>query len=635
MTRLSIKAKLFGGFLAMAFIVLTMGSFGYFQLAKVNEKFSTLMDSDLKLYAVTQDMEYLLLMHRRFEKDMFLNIGNQEKQEGYLRKFNAQKQQMHDAIALLQKLYLATEDLSSEGRQNAEALTEFYEKYCAGFSQIAQRAISGVYATSQEANKAMTPFKQNIYDFEQKLKRIIQATKNMLQQNKTESLAIAKDVQGVMIAAMPIGFIVALSLGLVLALPITKKLRRAVEFTRRIGKGDFSSRLPISKQVGYSGESDHGSNEIDEIGLALNSLADDMEDRAGAAKAIADGDLTQRIRLASDQDDFGKALQKMTDDLETIVSQVLDMTTQVNAGAAQVSDTSQSLSQGATEQASSLEEITSSITEIASQTKQNAENAQQAKQIATANRDVADKGNEQMHQMVGAMTAINDSSQQISKIIKTIDDIAFQTNLLALNAAVEAARAGKYGKGFAVVAEEVRGLAARSAKAAKETAELIEGSHKKVENGMEIANYAAQALSDIVSNVTKVSDLVGEIAAASNEQAQAVSQINQGLEQIESVTQQSTANAEETASAAEQLSSQAQLLQRLMSRFKIRNSAESELALLPPQKASLPSLARKSKPGQLQPKTVDGWGEEVKASWEPSTNPGDVISLDDREFGRY
>ena len=353
--------------------------------------------------------------------------------------------------------------------------------------------------------------------------------------------------------------IAALTLMWFVARSIAKPVVAMVGAMEEIADGDLSQRLKPTSN--------------DEIGVmtnAMNSMADTLEAKSQLAGAIADGDLTEEVKLASDKDTLGIALQSMTDGLNSVIAQVNDTASRVNVGATQISDSSQSLSQGATEQAASLEEITSSMTEMGSQTRTNADSASQANQLTTTARDSAKKGAASMQEMVGAMNAINESSTEISKIIKTIDDIAFQTNLLALNAAVEAARAGQHGKGFAVVAEEVRNLAARSAKAAAETSELIASSGKKVENGMGIASQTAEALTEIVDGIAKAADLVGEIASASSEQAQGITQVNQGLGQIDSVTQQNTASAEETASASQELSSQSNQLRQLLTRFKLK-----------------------------------------------------------------
>lgn len=224
---------------------------------------------------------------------------------------------------------------------------------------------------------------------------------------------------------------------------------------------------------------------------------------------------------------------------------------QVASGSKQVSDSSIALSQGATEQASLVEELTASLEEISSQTKLNAQNANEANKLAADSKNSALQGNEQMKDMLAAMREINDASSNISKIIKVIDEIAFQTNILALNAAVEAARAGQHGKGFAVVAEEVRNLAARSANAAKETTDMIEGSIDKVQEGTRIADQTAAALQSIVGDIEKVANLVGDIAMASTEQAAAITQINQGISQVSQVIQTNSATSEESAAASE------------------------------------------------------------------------------------
>ncbi len=261
--------------------------------------------------------------------------------------------------------------------------------------------------------------------------------------------------------------------------------------------------------------------------------------------------------------------------LGSIMEQIQTTGEEIASGASKVSFFSQNLFLGATEQASALEQITASVAEMSSRTKENAEHAAQANQITLQAREAAEKGNAQMGQMIKAMTEINQGGRDILKIIKVIDEIAFQTNLLALNAAVEAARAGQHGRGFAVVAEEVRNLAVRCAKAAQETAKLIEGSVQKTENGAQIADSTSVSLEEIVAAITKVSALVEEISSASNGQAQGISQVNLGLEQIDQVTQQNTANAEKSASAAEDFSSQALLLQEMLQRYLLEERGDA------------------------------------------------------------
>ncbi len=264
------------------------------------------------------------------------------------------------------------------------------------------------------------------------------------------------------------------------------------------------------------------------------------------------------------------------DSLNDTLLQISNSSDQVASGSEQVSGGAQALSQGATEQASAIEELSATINDISDHIKNNAQNAVEATRITKKSSESVLKGNEQMQDMINAMDEISDTSNQISKIIKTIDSIAFQTNILALNAAVEAARAGSAGKGFAVVAEEVRNLASKSAQAAKNTEALIETSIKAVENGKKIADATAESLSSIVTETKKFGELINEISIASNNQASSVNQVTQGVEQIAAVVQTNSATAEQSAAASEELSGQAQMLKDLVSKFKLKSDNDEE-----------------------------------------------------------
>ncbi len=310
----------------------------------------------------------------------------------------------------------------------------------------------------------------------------------------------------------------------------------------------------------------------DEIGLlaASNSkIAVNMIKQAKGTRAIANGDLTTEITVNSDDDVLGKALSELVEKFHTLVTSIVSAADQVDSGAKLVANTSTSLSQGSSRQAESIEKLMSTLEGITTQSVENAQNAQAANGLTQTIKSDAELGNTQMANMLKAMDDISQSSDSIGEIIKVIEDIAFQTNILALNAAVEAARAGQSGKGFAVVAEEVKNLAGKSSRAAKETTELIEKSIQKVQQGIKTAKETAASLDKIASGVVHVTGFIASIASASDLQATAVEQVNNEILNISQVAQNNAAVSEESAAASEELSGQAACLKESVGAFKL------------------------------------------------------------------
>ncbi|WP_326910392.1 methyl-accepting chemotaxis protein [Sedimentibacter sp. MB31-C6] len=363
--------------------------------------------------------------------------------------------------------------------------------------------------------------------------------------------------------------IISILAAFIIATIVSKKIADPViacaNRLKLLSEGDLHTEIPTTSSEDETGvllES------LSKTVAVLKELINDISYHLGS---MADGDLTTIVTLDYDGDlsPIKDSLTKIIEYNNNQMRQIGQSAEQIASGSEQVASGSQALSQGATEQASSVEELAATINEISEQINSNAKNAGKGKEAALEVGNEIKNGNNQVKEMNNAMNNISDTSKEIAKIIKVIDDIAFQTNILALNAAVEAARAGSAGKGFAVVADEVRNLASKSAEAAKNTTNLIENSLKAVDNGASIATKTKESLNLIEEKAKVAIEMIGEISAASEQQALGINQISIGIEQISSIVQTNSATSEESAAASEELSSQAQVLKNMVEEFKL------------------------------------------------------------------
>jgi methyl-accepting chemotaxis protein len=516
---MTVAVRLFAGFLLVSMIGAIVASIGIVNMGRLSDKADELYENELMGLSYIKEANVNLIYIGRVRGDFLLATTEDE------RKYNSEN---------IKKYFASVENNLDKARtlfvtDEAKALFTQYAKVAAEYKKELEQALSmaaaeALQTRSKELSVQLVTARKHADSLDQVLTDLARLKEKRAKQASVETTDLYESSRAFMLLLVLISVLSGLALGVL----ITRSL------TRQLG-GEPAYAVTVAGRI------------------ASGDLATEIDTRPGDHASLL------------------FAMKAMRDSLVNIVTQVRSGTETIATASGQIAAGSQDLSARTEEQAGSLEETASSMEELTSTVKQNAENARQANGLAFSASEVALKGGAAVSEVVNTMGAINDSSKKIVDIIGVIDGIAFQTNILALNAAVEAARAGEQGRGFAVVASEVRNLAQRSAAAAKEIKVLIGDSVEKVELGTKLVDQAGATMEEIVGSIRRVTDIMGEIRAASDEQSAGIEQINQAVAQMDEVTQQNAALVEESASASESMQQQAANLAQVVSVFKLNS----------------------------------------------------------------
>jgi methyl-accepting chemotaxis protein len=463
--------------------------------------------------------------------------------------------------------------IESQRNDYANARTTFLAAVDAAGELESDDVVGKGYGLESAIEVALKDFGPHVNAYAKTVDTLVEEMNKLTNEQYTEMESASVLITVLLVIVLLVAVIAAISISLYLSHLIVPTLEYTAAITEAIGhegKIFFSDADWAEHDKLLGKHHDESTRILSALGVMVKRLDYYGEHLAEVAKGV----LTSEVKPAGPDDVLGNSIQTMIEELNEIFSEINETAEHVSAEAREIADESQSLAQGSTEQTAEIHELSSTISDIAKQTKINTEQAENAATLSEAVKKTAQKGSEQMSDMIQAVRDINDASNEIQKVIKVIDDIAFQTNILALNAAVEAARAGQHGKGFAVVAEEVRSLAAKSAEAASDTGTLIENSMEKAKLGVKIAEETSVSLSEIVTGINESSVIVKDIAESSQESRASIDRINHGIDQIAQVVSQNSATSQEAAATSAELSTQATLLESLVAEFKLRDSGK-------------------------------------------------------------
>jgi methyl-accepting chemotaxis protein len=519
-------------------LVAVVAMAGFWGLSQAAQTTYGILHHDAKLMEQASQAQANGLGLRRFEKDLFLNIGDKTKEADYTDKWNKEHADLVENLNTLDKITTVPED-----KEIIRGLLADLSTYTIGFQSILQRISDNKIKSPVEANLAMAPFKDDIHRLDATLESF--AAKNVERMNAKEKVVVDTEARTrlVMWTIFAAGIIIVALMTVFVTRSITKPILEVVAIAERLAEGHTDITIASS-----------GRDETGALMTAMKQMIDSNNAMVEAAAGLASGNLSVRVTPRSANDSLGQALANMIERLTEIIGEVRSGAAALTIASSQISASAQSLSQGTSEQASSVEETTSSLQEMSASITQNAENSGQMETMAVKGTNDAEESAQAVKQSVDAMT-------KIAQKISIIEEIAYQTNLLALNAAIEAARAGDHGRGFAVVATEVRKLAERSQTAAKDIGGLATSS-------VDVAQRSGRLLTELVPTIRRTADLVREVTAASIEQSGGVTQINRAMTLVDQVTQRNASASEELASTAEEMSSQAEALQQTIAYFK-------------------------------------------------------------------